>query len=251
MNILITNDDGIYAKGINFLIETLSKKANVYVCAPDTQKSACGQGLSVFGPLFVKEVDIKKAKKAWSLSGTPADCVKVALKSLVSVHIDLVFSGINHGANLGSDVLYSGTFGGASEAALMGIPSVAISLDNHSPDADFSLCKPAIEKVLAYMKKTGIKENLFLNVNIPQLPEGQIHGTKVARLGSRKYKEDFIERKTPHGKTYFWYSGVPILGENPEGTDIHAIENGYISITPIKHDPTDYTALDTVSDILE
>ncbi|MEI8216027.1 MAG: 5'/3'-nucleotidase SurE [Eubacteriales bacterium] len=247
LNILVTNDDGIHAKGINYLVKTLSKIAKVYVCAPDTQKSACGHGITVASPITIKEVEIDGAEMAWKISGTPADCVKLSLKLLLDkeIKIDLVFSGINHGPNLGTDTLYSGTVSGAIEGLICGIKAVAISTNNHKPE-NFQACEEIIlqSAKIAFEK---LDKNTILNINVPDIPFDQIKGTKITRLGAREYDEWFELRKSPAGQNYVWYSGAPVWYENSdEDIDVIAIQNDYISITPMLYDLTNFSLIEDV-----
>ncbi len=247
MNILVTNDDGINARGINFLVKSLSKIANVYVCAPDTQKSACGHGITVALPITIKEVLVEGAVKAWKTSGTPADCVKLAVKQLLDerINIDLVFSGINHGPNLGTDTLYSGTVSGAIEGIICGIPSIAISADSHRPE-HFEGCEAMALKA-ARIASHKLDKNTVLNINVPDLPVSEIKGIKVTRLGAREYDESFEMRKNPAGQHYVWYAGTPLWYENlPNDIDVVAVQNHFISITPLHYDLTDHKLIEEV-----
>jgi len=247
MNILITNDDGIYAKGINVLVKALSGIASVYVCAPETQKSACGHGITVSLPITIKEVLVEGAVKAWRTSGTPADCVKLAVKRLLDekISIDLVFSGINHGPNLGTDTLYSGTVSGAIEGIICGIPSIAISAGSHHP-VHFEACEAMALKA-AKIAAHRLNKNTVLNINIPDLPASDIKGIKVTRLGAREYDEDFELRRNPAGQEYVWYSGTPLWYENlPDDIDVIAMQNDFISITPLHYDLTDHRLIEEV-----
>ncbi len=247
LNILVTNDDGIHAKGINFLVKTLSKIAKVYVCAPDTQKSACGHGITVASPITIKEVQMDCAEMAWKISGTPADCVKLSIKQLLDrdIKIDLVFSGINHGPNLGTDTLYSGTVSGAIEGLICGVRAVAVSLNSHKPTY-FESAEEIILKAaeIAFEK---LDKNTILNINVPNLPLNQIKGIKVTRLGAREYDEWFELRQSPAGIDYVWYSGAPVWYENmDEDIDVIAIQNDYISITPMHYDLTNFALIEEV-----
>lgn len=248
MNILVTNDDGIEAVGINELVLSLSKVANIYVCAPDSQKSACGHGITINMPLIVREWKMEGAKAAYRVSGTPADCVKVGLKKLtkdLGVTIDAVFSGTNHGANLATDVLYSGTVSGAIEGLMCGYSAVAVSVA--SPVATLFEGAGAIAaQVCQKMEKEGIAKGTMLNINVPHRPLAEIKGVKVTKLGIMQYEETFEMRKSPFGLNYFWYGGAPAKMELEEDMDIAAIKSGYISITPMHFDLTDYKRMEDV-----
>ncbi len=245
--ILVTNDDGINARGINALVKALSTIADVYVCAPDTQKSACGHGITVAAPITIKEVKMEGAVKAWKISGTPADCVKLAVKKLLQedIKIDLVYSGINHGPNLGTDTLYSGTVSGAIEGTICGIPSVAVSADSHSPKY-FEGCA-ALALQAAPIALANLDTKTVLNINVPDLPMAEIKGVKITRLGAREYDESFDMRLNPAGQTYAWYSGTPLWYENlSDDIDVVAIQNDYASITPLQFDLTNHQLIEEV-----
>ncbi|MFA5527013.1 MAG: 5'/3'-nucleotidase SurE [Peptostreptococcales bacterium] len=246
MNILVTNDDGIEALGIKAMVESLKGKGNIYVVAPDTQKSACGHGISIDIPVMIKEVEFEGATKAWAVSGTPADCVKLGVTQLISEKVDMVFSGINHGGNLGTDILYSGTVSGAVEGLLLGFPSVAISLNDYYA-TDFSNCKKAVAKVCEYMIRKDLEPQTLLNVNIPKIREEEIKGIRITPLGIREYTESFRRYETPRGGSYYWYSGEPKNGGNLESdTDIAAIDNNYVSVTPVHYDLTNYRIIEEI-----
>lgn len=249
MNILVTNDDGIYSNGIKALVSALSEKGTVYVCAPESQKSACGHGITVSTPVMVNEVNsIEGVKKAWKISGTPADCVKLGVSVLAKEKIDFVFSGINHGANLGTDVLYSGTVSGAVEGILLGIPSAAVSLDALRPSSDdFEAAKKITSEVFDQMCHKELEPDTLLNINIPFIPAEEIKGVRITRLGVREYDENFQARKTPFGNDYYWYGGKPVQNDQmEEDIDVRAVQEGFISITPIHYDLTNYKIIDEV-----
>ncbi|MCG8483233.1 MAG: 5'/3'-nucleotidase SurE [Clostridia bacterium] len=246
MNILVTNDDGINALGIKSLVEALHNVGNVYVVAPDSQKSACGHGITIHVPVLVHEVEFEGAEKAWSVSGTPADCVKLGISELVDGDIDMVFSGINQGGNLGTDVLYSGTVSGAVEGILLGIPSVAVSVDNHTA-MNFNPAKKIARNICQHMAENQLEPETLLNVNVPYIPEEEIKGVEITPLGIREYTENFTSRKDPRGRAYYWYSGIPKKNDmGDEDTDVMAIEKGYISVTPIHFDLTNYRIINNV-----
>lgn len=249
-NILISNDDGIFALGVRTLANTLAQAGHqVTVVCPDRERSATGHGLTLHQPLRAKQVDsiFDDRVVAWSCSGTPADCVKFALNAVLETPPDLVYSGINHGPNLGTDVLYSGTVSAAMEGALEGIPSVAFSLASFSasefqPAADFAL------KLVQQLVNTDYPKPPLLSVNIPPVESSEIAGTLVTRQGLRRYIEKFAKRFDPHGKSYYWLEGEIIEDiEQPEDlnlpphilTDVQAISDRYITITPLQYNLTD------------
>lgn len=247
MNILIANDDGIDARGIHELAEALSEVADVYVCAPDSQRSASGHGITVSKPITAEEAEFKGAKLAIKLSGTPADCVKLGIKILEKkgINIDMVYSGINHGGNLGTDTLYSGTVSAALEGTICGKPSVAVSVNSHTPENFGYACKlakKAFEKV-----KGKLSPDTVLNINVPDLPEEEVKGLKYATLGNREYKEFFAPVETDDGKTQYRYNGDPVIYEGlPNTIDVIAMQEGYATITPLHRDLTDYKLMDEV-----
>lgn len=245
MNILVTNDDGINALGIKSLVEALHPLGNVYVVAPDSQKSACGHGITIHVPVLVQQVEFEGAQKAWSVAGTPADCVKLGVNELVDGKIDMVFSGINQGGNLGTDVLYSGTVSGAVEGILLGIPSVAVSVDSHDT-TDFDAAKTITKTICEHMVTNQLEPETLLNINVPNIPAKDIKGVEITPLGIREYTESFTGRKDPRGRAYYWYSGVPKTNASDEDTDVIAVEKGFISITPIHFDLTNYRIIKNV-----
>jgi len=242
MNILISNDDGILANGIRALIEALSPKHDVYVVAPDRERSASGHSLTLHTPLRVEEVEPKYgAKKCWMTTGTPGDCVKIAVNSILSNNElpDLVISGINHGPNLGGDILYSGTVSCAMEGALLNIPSIAVSLASlHSEYEDFKLTADFTAKFIEKLGSYKIPQKTVLNINVPGLEKEDISGVSVTELGKRMFTDDYEKRIDPRGKTYYWMAGELITEPEDAKTDIAAVRNNKISITPITYDMT-------------
>lgn len=251
-NILISNDDGIFALGVRTLANTLAQAGHqVTVVCPDRERSATGHGLTLHQPIRAKEVDsvFDDNVIAWSCSGTPADCVKFALSAVLKTRPDFVYSGINHGPNLGTDILYSGTVSAAMEGVLEGIPSVAFSLASFSflefqPAADFAL------KLVQQMAEQDYPKPPLLSVNIPPVPASAITGVLVTRQGLRRYIEKFSQRLDPRGKSYYWLEGEIIEDiEQPEDinlpphilTDVQAIRDRYITITPLQYNLTDAT----------
>ena len=238
MNILITNDDGIRADGIIELAKELSKNHTIYIVAPDTQRSATGHAITIHNPIMVNEEYISDNICAYSISGTPADCVKIGIEGLFKdVNIDMVISGINNGPNLGTDVIYSGTVSAAIEGFIQNKPSIAFSLNefNVSKETYSQVSKYALKIVNDTKDKLHILDDCILNVNIPNK---EVKGTKITRLGERKYENVLEERVSPYGKRYFWIGGEVKELEQELDSDITAIEDGYITITPINIDMT-------------
>lgn len=247
MRILVTNDDGIQAEGITRLTAALASVAEVFVFAPDTQRSACGHGITVTEPIVVKEYNMPNAARAWTVSGTPADCVKLGLRILRDrdIQIDHVFSGINHGSNLGTDTLYSGTVSGAIEGVINGIPSFAVSVHDHDPEHFEASCDLAL---LALKKASGkLDRGTVLNINLPHAPASEVKGLRVTRLGAREYDEDFKIQETEIGSTSYVYSGKPVVYSGlPEDIDVIAVQEGYASITPLHYDLTNHQLVEEV-----
>lgn len=249
MNILITNDDGIQADGIIELAKVIKGVANVYVVAPDTQRSATGHAITMHNPIMINEEYIDDNIKAYSISGTPADCVKLGIESIFKdVNIDLVLSGINNGANLGTDVIYSGTVSAAIEGLIQNKPSIAISYDS------FKVSKEKYKKASDYVVNlvNNIKNDMhifddcILNVNIP---DKDVKGFKITKLGIRKYENDIEERLSPYGKRYIWIGGKIKEIVQEENSDISATENGYISITPINIEMTNMNKIEILKNM--
>ena len=240
MKILISNDDGIYAPGVRALAEALSDTEHkITVVCPDRERSATGHALTLQEPLRVDQITgvYPLNIEAWACSGTPSDTVKLALDALLSDRPDLVLSGINRGANLGTDVLYSGTVSAAMEGVLEGVPSIAFSLSSFT-HLDFSAAANFAKKMVEAIANSPLEEPILLNVNIPAIAEENICGAVVTRLGIRRYRDQFEKRIDPRGKTYYWLSGVIIEEEAEADTDIQAIRDNYITITPLKYDLT-------------
>lgn len=247
MNILVANDDGINAQGIKELVRTLSAKATVYVCAPESQRSASGHGITISKPIIMEEVAFDNAKAAFQISGTPADCVKLGMKILEQrgIKVDMVYSGINHGANLGTDTLYSGTVSAAIEGNICGVPAVAVSVDSHKAQHFAYACHLALEVLEKGRGK--MTPDTVININTPDLPREEIKGLKFATLGNREYKEFFSPIPTEDGTMAFHYTGDPIVYKGlPDTIDVIAIQEGYATITPLQRDLTDYKRIDEV-----
>lgn len=249
MKILLANDDGIWAEGIRALTRTLAQDHEVYVCAPDRERSATGHSMSLHKPLMVspaKTSDIlKSAQNAYMTSGTPADCVKVAVGALYKeIKFDLMVSGINHGPNLGVDVLYSGTVSAAMEAMLMGLPALACSLYSYS-SKEFMEAAAWIKNFIEINDIPSlIPPRSFLNINLPPGPRIDYKGVQITRLGNRSYEENYEERQDPRGNKYFWLAGAPIEGLEIDGTDGWALLNNKVSISPVKFDMSFYDQIE-------
>ncbi len=240
VNILVTNDDGVYSNGIKSLAHEMSKIGNVHVVAPLTEKSATSHSLTLHRPLRVKQIN---KHSVYAVNGTPTDCVNLAINGLLKIKTDIIISGINIGPNLADDITYSGTVAAAIEGTLQGIPSIAISVAGRKK-IYFKPAQDVANKLIRKVLKNGLPENVFLNVNVPNIPSNKIMGYRYTRLGKRRYGEPIVEKADPRGEKYYWIGG-DVLGDTPvENSDIKAVEHGYISITPIKLDLTDYNFLE-------
>lgn len=240
MNILVVNDDGINAEGIFHLVQALSKVADVYVCAPDGQRSAKSQSITLGDMISVEEVEFTGAKGAYMTSGTPADCTKIGLQLLEEkgIHVDLVYTGINMGSNLGKDTLYSGTIGAAMEAAIDGYKAVAVSVDDHEATHFDAACKLAVSVIPMVTEELTV--DTVLNINVPNLPKEDIKGVKLTSLGNRYYDDKFHMREEGRYKL----SGKPAdFSNHSQDLDVAAVCAGYASITPLGFDYTDYQKL--------
>lgn len=247
MKILLTNDDGIFAPGIKVLANELSKSHEIYIVAPDTERSAAGHSITIHHPLRVKEhPEFGDNIKAWSVTGTPADCTKIALEAILTEYPDLIISGINNGANLGTDVLYSGTVSAAMEGAIHDITSIAMSINSFTNHHYLAAAK-YVPKILDLINSSNLP-NILYNVNVPNLPYEEIKGIAVTRLGFRRYKNEFEERLDPRGKKYYWMAGTSVKIDQPEDSDLYKIEEGYVTLTPMHYDMTYDKYLDVLND---
>lgn len=242
MKILISNDDGMMANGIRALTEALSTEHDVYVVAPDRERSAAGHSLTLHTPLRVEELEPKYgAKRNWVTTGTPGDCVKIGLNAILGddEKPDLVISGINHGPNLGADILYSGTVSCAMEGAMLGYPSIAVSLASLNYDYEsFVLAANFINKFLPKIKEIDFPTKTILNINVPALSAEDIAGVSITKLGTRMFTDTYDKRVDPRGKVYYWMAGELIRYEENDDTDINAVRWNKISITPITFEMT-------------
>lgn len=246
MNILITNDDGIYSEGIRALYESLKTIGKVTVVAPDAERSAVGHAITLSDPLRVKKVNRGGKFFGYATTGTPADCVKLAIRALLKKKPDLIVSGINLGPNVGYSVLYSGTVSGATEGAILGIPSFAISLATFTnPDYGFA-AKFAKRLARQIIQNKGLPKGTLLNVNIPVVNPKYIKGVRIVKQSEKAIEERFDKREDPRKRTYYWLTGEVIKSDKKEDADIETIRNNYISITPIHCDMTNYDFVDNL-----
>lgn len=246
--ILLTNDDGIAAVGLAALEEALRDVADLSILAPDHNWSAAGHNKTMHKPLRVWPAALHNGAPAMATSGSPSDCVALALLGLCETRPGLVVSGINSGANVGDDLTYSGTVAAAMESVISGIPAIAVSVDDHGATEDHTRAGLAsaasfVRSLVVHMQGMATRGNMLLNINVPALPEREIAGVKVTRLGKRLYRDTLVERKDPRGRKYYWIGGDPPTGLAEPGTDIGALAQGCISVTPILLDLTDYAAM--------
>ena len=238
--ILITNDDGITAPGIMNLVESVKDLGKIIVVAPDKPQSGMGHAITIGQPLRLQKVQVFEGIESYSCTGTPVDCVKLAVDKVLHRKPDLCLSGINHGANHSINVIYSGTMSAAVEAAIESIPSAGFSLLDYNIEADFTGARKYTRMVVEMMLKTKLDKHTILNVNIPSMPVDLVKGFKICRQAYAKYEEDFIERADPHGRMYYWLTGEFVNFDKGKDTDVWALANNYVSVVPVQFDLTNY-----------
>lgn len=238
MIILLSNDDGIQSEGLTALEDRLRNIGDIYTVAPDRAQSSMSHALTLHRPLRVQEL----APRRLSVNGTPVDCVKLALTGLLPVRPDLVISGINKGPNLGDDIIYSGTVSAAIEGALLGIPAIAVSLVTFK-GFDFRAAAEFTATLVERIAEHGIPPKTLLNVNVPPQSKDELKGWRATRMGKRHYSENIVERIDPRGGKYYWIGGDDLGFADEAGTDCKAVHEGYISVTPLQVDLTDYKLL--------
>ena len=241
--ILVTNDDGVDAPGLLALKTALDRVGEVVVFAPDHNWSVAGHTRIMHKPLRVGHVKLLDGTMAYTTTGTPSDCVALAVLGILPRKPDLVVSGINLGANVGQDLTYSGTVSAAMEGVINGIPSMAVSLDTYQ-DGDFSCAAQFASRLVSTILENGLPPGTLLNVNVPNVSAAEICGAQVTRLGKRVYRDVLIERQDPQGRNYYWIGGEPPTGVIEEGTDIWALAHNCVSITPLHLDMTEYRLLE-------
>ncbi len=246
MRILVSNDDGYQARGIITLASALGEMAEVIVVAPDQDRSGASNSLTLRRPLYVTHHE----SGFYSVEGTPTDCVHLAITGLLEDDPDMVVSGINAGANLGDDVLYSGTVAGAMEGRFLGLPALAISLVSAAPQHFDAAARVAV-RLIKRLRENPLPADTILNVNVPDRPWGELAGYQATRLGHRHKSEPVLKDTDPRGHEFYWVGPAGPEQDAGPGTDFHAVRSGHVSITPIHVDLTRYTALDQVSDWLE
>ncbi len=249
MHILVTNDDGVQAPSLLALVQSLREIAKVTVIAPDHNWSASGHGKTMFKPLRVTEVQLADGSTALATDGAPPDCVSLGLLGLAETPVDLVVSGINLNANLGFDIIYSGTVAAAREATVHGVPGIAVSQETPAVfdgPRDFTSAAIYGRKVAELVYKKGLPENILLAVNVPYLSMDEIKGVRITRQGLRQYYDELVTRHDPHRNPYYWIGGQPPRSLPLDGSDADALVDGYVSVTPMQVDLTDYQFMETL-----
>jgi 5'-nucleotidase len=239
MEILLTNDDGIYSPGILALKQVMKSLGSVTVVAPDVQKSGVGHAITFSHPLRVREVYLDGDFVGYGIDGSPADCVKLGVREIMKGKPELLIAGINIGANVGINVLYSGTVAAAIEGAILGIPSVAFSLEVSESPSDIRGAAAIAKDMVSHIVKRELPKGTLLNINIPLIPKNKIKGVKITKQYSGDFDECFDKRTDPRGGVYYWLAGTGWPEVEIAGTDMHALKEGYISITPLRYDLTD------------
>lgn len=238
MDILVTNDDGIHADGLRALAKALRPLGNITVIAPDREQSAASHALTLHRPLRIKKVE----EGVLSVDGTPTDCVLLGVHGFLKQRPHLVVSGINHGPNMGNDTIYSGTVAAAVEGTFLGIPSVAVSLATWE-NADFEPAALVVRDLVKTFLDHGIHAGMCVSVNIPPIPRPSMKGVRITRLGKRVYHDVIVEKTDPRGKLYYWIGGEDPTWEHDELSDFNAVSEGYVSVTPLQLEQTDYKAI--------
>ena len=247
MRILLTNDDGVDSAGLFALKRVLSQKHDVTVIAPDRNWSISGHSRIMDKPLRVRDFTLLDGSVAHTTDGTPADCVALAALGFLPERPELVISGINHGGNMGDDITYSGTVAAAMEGVICGFPSIAVSM---SPEPQWPVDVGAefIERLVEQVVERGLANDILLNVNVPNVAHEEILGVKITRLGKRTYNDELISRVDPRGNAYYWLGGKHVEDQLDEGTDVAAVREGYVSVTPIHLDLTDHKLIDRLKE---
>ncbi|TMO54020.1 5'/3'-nucleotidase SurE [Pseudoalteromonas phenolica] len=246
MKILLSNDDGVHAKGISVLYEALSKIADVTVIAPDRNCSGASNSLTLLNPLRATQLE----NGFYSVNGTPTDCVHLGVNQLLDEEPDLVVAGINNGANLGDDTLYSGTVAAATEGRHLGLPAIAVSLCSKK-EANYETAAAVVVKIIKQLSSHPLPKDQIINVNVPDIPLTELKGVKVTRLGARHKADTMTEQIDPWGRSVFWYGSLGSESDAGEGTDFFAVNQGYAAVTPLKVDMTAYETMDAMSSWLE
>jgi len=248
--ILVTNDDGVDAKGISALIEAVKPLGKIVVVAPDEAQSGMSQAITVKYPLWVQQLERNENVTVYACNGTPADCVKIGISQVLKKRPDFLVSGINHGSNSATSILYSGTMGAAMEGCINEIPSIGFSFLNYDSDANFNTASYFARKITKVFLEKGISLGTCLNVNIPDIPIDEVNGIKICRQNMGYWHKEFEERTDPRGRPYYWLTGE-FLNAEPEATDTDewALNNNYVSVVPTQIDLTAYHCLENLKSI--
>lgn len=251
MRILVTNDDGITARGIRALTSAMAQLGDVMVVAPDRQQSAVGHALTVASPLRAVEMHLEHASIAFAVNGTPADCVKLGVSTLLPHRPDIVVSGINHGSNTSVNAIYSGTVSAATEGTLMGIPSMAVSLATFDSSADMSLAAEVAYDIASRLLDLRLPAGTLLNVNVPPVDQANYRGMKVTRQGHNAWNDGYEVRMDPQGHAYYWLTGEFVTLTELEDGDDFAVKQGWTAVTPIHYELTNVAELDRLKRLVE
>jgi 5'-nucleotidase len=248
MRILLTNDDGILAEGLIALYKELNGDFDLSIVAPETEMSAVGHSITLSNPIRVRRIKRNGSFFGYGISGTPADCVKIAIQEILHHTPDMIISGINLGSNVGINLLYSGTVSAATEGAFLGIPSVAISL-NTKNDPDFSFPAKFSRQIITFIKQNGLRDGTALNINIPALPKNQIKGISFSRQDLVRQRDTFEKRNDPRGNSYYWLASETPVKESTSNTDLKDLQENLITITPITFDLTNLKEMKRLASI--
>jgi 5'-nucleotidase len=251
MRILVTNDDGITSRGIQALTAAMARLGEVMVVAPDRQQSAVGHALTVASPLRAVSMELEHASIAYAVNGTPADCVKLGVSTLLPFRPDIVVSGINHGSNTSVNAIYSGTVSAATEGTLMGIPSMAVSLATFNSSADMSLAAEVAYDIASRLLDLSLPAGTLLNVNVPPIDRANYRGVKVTRQGHNAWKDGYDVRKDPQGHPYYWLTGEFVTLSEQEDGDDFAVQQGWTAVTPIHYELTNVAELNRLKGLFE
>lgn len=246
MKILLSNDDGVHAKGISVLYDALSKIADVTVIAPDRNCSGASNSLTLLNPLRATQLE----NGFYSVNGTPTDCVHLGVNQLLDEEPDLVVAGINNGANLGDDTLYSGTVAAATEGRHLGLPAIAVSLCSKN-EAHYETAAEVTVNIIKELHSHPLPKDQIININVPDIPLSELKGIKVTRLGARHKADTMTEQIDPWGRSVYWYGTLGSESDAGEGTDFYAVNQGYVAVTPLKVDMTAHESIDVMSSWLE
>lgn len=247
--ILVVNDDGATAPGIKALVEAVHGLGDVVVVAPDSPQSGMGHAITLNKPLRLAPItNFGEGVPAHQCSGTPVDCVKLAVDKVLHRHPDLCISGINHGSNSSINIIYSGTMSAAMEASLEGIPSIGFSLCDYRAEADFTAAKHYVRLIVEQVLKHGLPKHSLLNVNIPKLSLAEMKGMKICRQAIAKWEEEYVERLDPFNRPYYWLTGKFVNYDHGQDTDEWALANGYVSIVPVQHDLTAHHVIPIINE---